>query len=221
MLGLFRKGNIRAGLHRSRERNLRGYLVNAALAEDNEEAMTMVKSIAAALGASALVLLGAASCATGEREQPRPPARAPGAARPAPAAPVLSPRAYFDQATALDLFQLRAADIAMQRGGARARNFAMESKRQHNAIAAQFNFAGRYLDMLPSRVLPTAYQRLLTELLNAPDFDRAYLAREAALCDRASRLHGDYGRRGQSPTLRPIAKFAVNAVASECRLLGK
>jgi len=35
--------------------------------------MTNVKRIAAALGASAIVLFGAASCATGEREQPRPP----------------------------------------------------------------------------------------------------------------------------------------------------
>jgi len=182
--------------------------------------MTNVKRIAAALGASAFVLFGAASCATGEREQPRPPSGAPAHPRAAPAAPVLSARAYFDRATAIDLFQLRAANIAVQRGGPRARNFAIESKRQHNAIAAQFNFAGRYLNMLPSRVLPAAYQTILTELLNAPDFDRAYLGREAALCAQASRLHGDYARHGQSHTLRPVAKFAVNAVASECRLLG-
>ena len=181
------------------------------------------KRIAALLGASLVVLLGTPSCETREREQPRPPAGRAPAAPPSPAqpAPVPTARAYFDRASAFDLFQLRAADIAMQRGGPRARAFATESKRQHEAISAQLNFAGRYLNMLPSRVLPTAYQDFLAELLNAPDFDRAYIAREQRLCPQAARLHGDYARRGESPTLRPVAKFAVGAIASECRLIGR
>ena len=96
------------------------------------------KRIAALLGASLVVLLGTPSCETREREQPRPPARVPSAPRPAtPAAPVPSAQAYFDRASAFDLFQLRAADIAMERGGPRAREFATESKRQHEAISAQ------------------------------------------------------------------------------------
>jgi len=180
------------------------------------------KRIAALIGAGILVLLGTTSCETREREQPRPPARVPSAPRPAPpAAAVPSARAYFDRAIALDLFQLRAADIAMQRGGPRAQGFAAESKRQHNAISAQLNFAGRYLNMLPSRVLPPYYQAALSELVSAADFDQAYLARERRLCGPALKLHGDFAAQGESPTLRPVAKFAVTAIRSECRLLGE
>ncbi len=128
---------------------------------------------------------------------------------------------YFREATAIDLFQLRAADIALRRGSGQARSFALESKRQHQAISAQMSFAGRYLDLLPSRVLPTDYQQMLAALLETNDFNALYLSQQRRVAERALKLHSDYSRAGESPTLRPVAKFAASAVASELRLLDR
>jgi predicted outer membrane protein len=128
---------------------------------------------------------------------------------------------YFAEATAIDLFQLRAADLALQRGSGKARTFAFESRRQHQAISAQMSFAGRYLDLLPSRELPAEYQQMLAALLSAPNFNSAYLDQQRRVGGRALKLHTDYARAGASPTLRPVAKFAAAAVASELRMLDR
>lgn len=171
-------------------------------------------------GAALIALLASSSCSTGETPPARPAAAA---IRPPPAAPaiVAMPSSlYFRQATAIDLFQLRAADIALQRGSGSARSFALESRRQHQAISAQMAFAGRYLDMLPSRDLPAEYQQLLATLLSTGDFNTVYLAQQRRIGERALKLHSDYSKAGDSPTLRPVAKFAASAIASELRLLG-
>jgi putative membrane protein len=133
-------------------------------------------------------------------------------------APV-SPQRYFSEATAIDLFQLRAADIAMQRGTGLAHSFALEAKRQHQAISAQMSFAGRYLNLLPSRTLPPQYQQMLSTLLTTSDFNSVYLAQQRVVCARALKLHRDFASRGESPTLRPVAQFASGAVRSELRIL--
>lgn len=119
------------------------------------------------------------------------------------------------------MFQLRAADVALKRGTGQARSFALESKQQHQAISAQMSFAGRYLNMLPSRVLPAEYEQMLTTLLSTDDFNSVYLSQQRIVNERALKLHTDYARAGQSPTLRPVAKFAAASVASELRLLGR
>lgn len=170
-------------------------------------------------GTALLVILAAGGCSTAKR----PPAAPQGViARPPPAAPAIAPISssrYFAEATAIDLFELRAADVALQRGSGQARAFALESKRQHQAISAQMSFAGRYLDMLPSRELPAEYKQMLATLLSAGDFNAVYLAQQRRIGERALKLHSDYSRAGESPTLRPVAKFAASAVASELRLL--
>jgi predicted outer membrane protein len=133
----------------------------------------------------------------------------------------MSASRYFSEATAIDLFQLRAADIALQRGSGAARSMALESRRQHQAISAQMSFAGRYLDLLPSRVLPTEYQRMLSALLATSNFNALYLAQQRMVCARALRLHTNYAASGESPTLRPVARFAANAISSELKVLGR
>jgi putative membrane protein len=165
------------------------------------------------------IMLTLAACSTSGEQPAR---RAATVSRPAPSggapAPISSSR-YFAEASAIDLFQLRAADIALQRGTGPARSFAVESKRQHQAISAQLSFAGRYLNMLPARTLPPEYQQMLTALLSAGDFNATYLAQQRRLCERALKLHSGYAQTGESPTLRPVAKFAASAVQSELRLL--
>jgi putative membrane protein len=165
------------------------------------------------------IVFALGGCSTGGEQPARPAA---GANRPAQSIGVpagISSSRYFAEASAIDLFQLRAADIALQRGTGRARSFAVESKRQHQAISAQLSFAGRYLNMLPARVLPPNYQQMLAALLSANDFNATYLDQQRRLCERALKLHTDYARSGDSPTLRPVAKFAASAVQSELQLL--
>jgi predicted outer membrane protein len=175
-----------------------------------------------ALAAISLVVLTLSACSTGSKPvapSGNLPVR-PSGASPTVRAP-LSPSSYFSEATAIDLFQLRAADIALQRGSGSARPFAVESRRQHQAISAQMSFAGRYLNLLPSRTLPPEYQQMLASLLSAPNFNEVYLAQEQTVCERALKLHNEYATRGGSPTLRPVAHFAAGAVASELQALGR
>lgn len=168
-----------------------------------------------ALAAGLIVASALSGCSTGSKtafpsgNRPAPP--------PATAPPTvpLSPARYFADATAIDLFQLRAADIALQRGSGQARSFALESRRQHQAIAAQMSFAGRYLNMLPSRTLPLVYQQMLAKLLSASNFNSLYLDQERVVCERALELHANYASNGTSPTLRPVAQFAEQAVSAE------
>lgn len=166
-----------------------------------------------------MIVLALGGCST-SREQP-PTSATPQArpAQPSPSPSAISTSRYFAEASAIDLFQLRAADIALQRATGPARSFALESKRRHQAISAQMSFAGRYLDMLPARVLPAEYQQLLSALLSAGDFNSVYLAQQRRVCERALKLHSDYARSGSSPTLRPVAKFAASAVQSELQFL--
>jgi hypothetical protein len=170
----------------------------------------------------ALILsLFAGGCSSGERPSARPAAAAQRPAQAAPASTAMSSARYFAEATAIDLFELRSADIALKRGNGRALSFAVESRRQHQAISAQMAFAGRYLDMLPPRELPAEYRQMLGALLSAGDFNAVYLEQQRRVAGRALKLHADYARSGASPTLRPVAKFAAAAVASELRLLDR
>lgn len=165
------------------------------------------------------IMLALGACSTGGEQPAR---RAATVNRPAPSggAPAqISTSRYFAEASAIDLFELRAADVALKRGTGRARSFAAESKRQHQAISAQLSFAGRYLNMLPARTLPPEYQQMLAALMSANDFNATYLAQQRRLCERALKLHTGYARSGDSPTLRPVAKFAAGAVRSELQIL--
>jgi len=115
---------------------------------------------------------------------------------------------------------LRAADIALQRPTA-ARAFAIQSEQHHRALSAQLAFAGRYLNLLPSRSLPPAYQQMLDQLSSATDFDRLYFAQQRQVCARALQLHSGYAIGGASPTLRPVAQFGVSVINADLQLLGR
>ncbi len=60
---------------------------------------------------------------------------------------------------------------------------------------------------------------MLTALTWAANFDGIYLSQQEIVTRRALNLHSNYARNGKSATLRPVAKFAVQAVDSELRLL--
>jgi len=139
-----------------------------------------------------------------------------------PVAPIPLPTdQYFSEATAIDLFELRAADIALQRSTGSARAFALQAEQHHRALSAQLAFAGRYLDLLPSRSLPPVYQQMLDQLGSSTDFNRLYLTQQRQVCARALQLHSRYASVGTSPTLRPVAQFGVSVINADLQLLAR
>lgn len=139
-------------------------------------------------------------------------------AKPAAAAP-LSTNAYFSEATAIDLFEMRASEVALQRSTGLARSFALQAEQHHRALSAQLAFAGRYLNLLPPRYLPPEYQTMLDQLSSTPDFDRFYLGQQRLVCGRALQLHSRYASSGASPTLRPVAQFGISVINADLQLL--
>lgn len=127
-------------------------------------------------------------------------------ARPATAVP--SPAEYVARASSLDLFVIRASDVALQRStSARVRDFATSAISLHQGTSAQLSFAGRRLNVPPSATLAPAENQSLTELEQSAAFDRTYAAQQKAVHRQALELHSNYAVRGTSPTLRPVAEF--------------
>jgi putative membrane protein len=180
------------------------------------------KQITAWCSAGLIVLVATSACSTtSETDRAQPAPRTASAGATSTASKALSSPAYFAQATAAQLFLIRAADIAIQRSGSRTRGIALQSKQRHEGLASQLALAGRRLNLLPSRVLPAEYQQMIAQLLSADDFDRVYLAQQRQILGRALKLHQAYARSGQSPTLRPVAEFGATTIAAELKRLGR
>lgn len=160
-----------------------------------------------------------ASCA---REAPRPapplPQTARGA-RPVPG-PAASAASYVATAAAIDLFEIRSSELALQRSSNRAlRDFAAMMVTAHKGTSAQLSFAGRRLNLLPSATLSPKYRAMLDALAAASDFDAAYRRQQRTVHQEALRLHADYAARGASPTLRPVAAAIGPIVERHMRML--
>ncbi len=166
----------------------------------------MSKLHRAALGGLSFVALGLASCST-QRPAPRP--------RPAPG-PVIAPPArgldgasYVATAASIDLFVVRASDLALKRSSnARIRALATRLGEEHRGLAGQLSFAGRRINRLPAaRLLPREKQRL--SALDTPPFDGIYVSQMVLTHEQSLALHAAFAGRGSSPTLRPVAASAV------------
>ena len=167
-----------------------------------------MRLIRAALLLAACTLAG---CAT---KQPGPPEQYPRSAYPARPLPgAMSPATYVAQAASIDLFVVRSSELAQQRSvNPRLRSVANALAEAHKGLASQLSFAGRRLDLLPGATLLPQHQAMYDELSASGDFDRTYIRMQRAIHGAALSLHTDYARRGDSPTLRPVA---ANAAAVE------
>jgi len=151
----------------------------------------------AALGGLSFVALGLASCSTqGPAPRPRP---APGPVI-APLARGLDAASYIATAASIDLFVVRASDLALKRSSnARIRALATRLGAEHRGLAGQLSFAGRRINRLPAaRMLPREEQRLSalntrrsTALMSArwcsPTNNRLRFTRPSPSADRALR----------------------------------
>ncbi|HEX6740316.1 MAG TPA: DUF4142 domain-containing protein [Sphingomicrobium sp.] len=166
-----------------------------------------MRLLAAACAAALLV----AGCATRPVPAPQP---APSALPPAQPLPgTVSPATYVAQAASIDLFVIRASELALVRSpSAAVRSFASRMIEAHQGTSAQLSFAGRRLDLLPPAAMLPQQQAMYDELEASGDFDRTYLRLQRSAHGASLSLHANFARLGGSPTLRPVA---ANAEAVE------
>ena len=162
----------------------------------------------------------AVACA---RDAPPPPSSPPPyrdqAAR-RPAAPAPSASAYVSAAAAIDLFEIRSSELALQRSSRRnVHDFATMMVSAHKGTSAQLSFAGRRLNLLPSAMLDPRHQAMFDALQSAANFDAVYRQQQLAVHQEALVLHRSYAARGGSPTLRPVAAAMVPIIERHLRLV--
>jgi putative membrane protein len=155
----------------------------------------------------AAAFLAAAGCAPKPPPQVRPPEVERPAERPLPAA------AYLARVASIDLYQVRAGELALQRSGSEGnRGFARRMIEEHRGLAAQLSMAGRRLDLLPPNTLQPEHQGWLDQLAattSAAQFDATYRRQQMVAHDVSYRAHYAFAYGGDSPTLRLVARSAA------------
>ena len=145
-----------------------------------------------------------AGCAT--TPQPRTPPPVVVEPRPAPA---LSPQQFVRRAASIDLFVVRACELALQRSSeASTRAMAERLLEEHRGLAGQLSLAGRRLNLLPAAVMLTEQQEWMGLLERSSPFEVGFRRRLSQVHQEAAVMHGNYARAGGSPTLRPVAANA-------------
>ena len=133
---------------------------------------------------------------------------------------IVSAAAYVATASSIDLFQVKSAELALQRSQDPAlRDFAGRALSAHKGTSAQLSFAGRRLNLLPTATLNSEHQAMLDALASAGDFDKLYRAQENIVLQEGLRLHAGYAKGGESPTLRPVAANAENVMRANLSAL--
>ena len=162
-------------------------------------------------------MLAVASCAPKAPAPPGPVPPAPGIERPADRP--LPTATYFMLAASIDLYQVRAGELALQRSA--NRYFAQRMVDEHRGLASQLSMAGRRLNLLPPNTLQPEQQAWLDELngLTGAQFDAAYTRQQRTAHDRSYRIHAAYAYGGESATLRPVARNAAGVEQQHIRQL--
>lgn len=162
-------------------------------------------------GLAAIIVV--AGCGRREAPPPRPvPTVPPPVALPRP----LSTTSYVATAASIDLFDIRAGELALERGNPRSRDYATRLIADHRGTAAQLSFAGRRLNLLPSAQMAAPHQAMADALAGSGDFDATFRRQQLDIHLSSQRMHAAFAARGDSPTLRPVA---ANAAAVEARHL--
>ena len=134
--------------------------------------------------------------------------------------PAPSNSTYFATAAALDLFEIRSAELALQRSSsARTREFATMMMSAHKGTSAQLSLAGRRLNLLPSAALDMKRHAMLDALNASPDFDVLYRQQQLAVHQEALTLQRSYAARGTRPTLKPVAAAMIPIIERHLRLI--
>jgi putative membrane protein len=166
-----------------------------------------MRALRVTLGAGALILAG---CATRQQAPPVPPPTRPIPERPAEP---LATADYLAAAASIDLYEIRAGELALERSGSAGnRAFAQRMIEEHRGLAAQLSMAGRRLNLLPPTVLRPEQQGWLDQLAatsSPAHFDATYRRQQVVAHEISYRAHYAYAYRGDSPTLRMVARSAA------------
>lgn len=141
---------------------------------------------------------------------PRPPS--PVIAR--PASPALSPADYLAISASRSLLLVRGAELV----AGRAPELALDAQRiaaAHRGVAAQLNFAGRRLNLLPAAELLPTDRAQYEALAGAGDPGAAWQRIVGTALANCDRHEADYAARGSSATLRPVARFTLGVCREE------
>ena len=153
-------------------------------------------------------------------KRPAPPPPPP--VTPVPPARALDPESYMAFTSSSALFAVRASNFAEARGSTdRIKKFGSQIVVDQMGIGAQLNFAGRHINLLPSSRLLPQHQAMLDALAAASDFDKTYKAQMAKVLRQAAAAHRAFEASGDSPTLRPVARFAGPVCEKDLAALGK
>ena len=136
-------------------------------------------------------------------------------------APVmLSAAAYVAMASSIDLYQVKSAQLALERAHDPAnRALAERTLTAHQGTSAQLSMAGRRLNLLPTATLNPEHQAMLDALAATSDFDNTYRAQQNIVLQEGVKLHSSYAKAGDSPTLRPVAANAESVMRANLQAL--
>jgi len=158
-----------------------------------------------------------AGCAPKKAPPPPPPPTTP-----LPPAAALDPESYIAFSASSALFAVKASNFAEARGSTnKIKKFAGQVVMDQTGIGAQLSFAGRYINLLPSSQLLPEHEAMLERLATASDFDGTYKAELARVLRRAAAQHRAFEASGDSPTLRPVARFAAPVCEKNLAALSK
>ena len=133
---------------------------------------------------------------------------------------VVSAAAYVAMASSIDLYQVKSAQLALERAQDPAnRSFAERSLSAAQGTSAQLSLAGRRLNLLPTATLNPEHQAMLDALATTSDFDNTYRAQQNIVLQEGVRLHSSFAKAGQSPTLRPVAVNAESVMRANLQAL--
>lgn len=177
------------------------------------------KRLTRAAGWTAIVAVAfLASCAPKKPPPPAPPTPV----QPVPPVVALDPESYMAFTASSALFAVRASNFAEARGSTnKLKKFATTVVHEQTGIGAQLSFAGRRIDLLPSSRLLPEHLAMLERLATASDFDATYKAQLAKILTDAAAAHRAFETKGDSPTLRPVARFAAPVCEKHLELLRK
>lgn len=136
-------------------------------------------------------------------------AMAPASPEASPVGMAAGPQEFVNAAASSDMYELRAAELAANRGKAQAvKDFAAMMKKDHTASSAALKDAAAKAQ--PALVIPAAmapaHQAQLDELTAATDnFDEVYARQQVAAHEQALTLLRGYAGSGASD---PLAAFA-------------
>ena len=158
-------------------------------------------------------------CGGGQRA-PAPSRTATRPAPPLPARAAIAPADYVSSASALDLYVIKASELALSRSQVlRVREVAGRLIAAHRGSSAQLSLSGRRLNLLPSATVGPRLQALLEQLNSSASFDRDYAAQMKRAEQEAVALHRAYAAGGASPTLVPVARALAPVMEQQQRLV--